>query len=74
MNPLVKEFFELATRRDKRGKKIPMRRIAQKAGFTEQGIGAWRTRCNPSVPNLQAALNTIGYQLVIKRKPKGVGK
>ena len=37
---------------------------AEKAGLWPQTIGGWRDRRNPTLPNIEAALNVMGTKLV----------
>jgi hypothetical protein len=73
MNPLVRQFFEIV---EKRRKKTPLIRVGKKAGIHYVTMNTWRRTGNPTVPNLQAALNAVGHELVIRkiRKPTHTGE
>jgi hypothetical protein len=72
VTPLVQKFFEIVASKKVRGKPVHIKSIAKQAGFPEQTFGAWKRRSNPGIHNLQAALNTVGHELVIRRKRKTV--
>lgn len=63
-NPLVKEFFNIVYRKPGR----TLVKVAKKSGVHRVTFGVWRRSGNPTVPNLQAALNSCGYELVIRKK------
>lgn len=44
--------------------------VAKKAGLTQGAINRWRLGLNPNIANFEAALNVMGYELVIKERPK----
>jgi len=66
-HPLARRFFELAAE-----SKTAIRDIAYLAGLCHVTIGKWKDRHAPNVTSLEAALNVLGYELVIreKREPK----
>lgn len=42
--------------------------VADKSGISRQSFTNWMTgRGSPTVANMEAALNSIGYELVIRR-------
>lgn len=61
-HPLVRQFYDLARRHKK-----PIRTIGRRAGVDDSTIGGWRERHGPTVANLEAALNVLGYRLCIVR-------
>ena len=63
MHPLVSELFATA---HQRGVSIPA--IAARAGFAPKTLYDWRTRTNPTVPNLEACLNVLGLELAIRER------
>lgn len=62
-SPLIRQLFELLNRR-----KITIASVARKSGVQVSTICDWRSRRSPTVANLQAVLNAIGYELVIGRR------
>lgn len=62
IHPLVREFFSLIEAQHRLHKEI----IAT-AGLSENTIYHWTRRYNPSLPGFVAALNSLGYELVIKK-------
>jgi hypothetical protein len=60
-HPLLKEFFLLCD-----ASPLTYAQLAKRAGVAESQIGKWRTRANhPRLPNFDAALQALGYQLQI---------
>lgn len=66
--PLVRKLFEIANR-----DKTLLCEIAERAGLKRGTIKDWRHKSNPSVPNLQAAFNALGYELVVRPIREDVG-
>jgi hypothetical protein len=60
-HPLVREFFRLLN--DEQAHVID---VCRRSGIQRGTISSWRVRSHPAVGNFQAALNSIGYELVIK--------
>lgn len=46
-------------------RRIPAYHVARRAGLCQDTISAWRRGSSPSVGNLDAALNVLGYRLVV---------
>jgi hypothetical protein len=65
MHPLVKEFFRKVEIRQRK-----LKNVAKRSGVCIVTMRAWREKTNPTVPNLEAALNVVGYELHIRRKRK----
>ena len=61
-HPLVREFRVLAEK-----KRMKLTRITMEAGLGERTISGWSIDRSPTVANLEAALNVIGYRLLIVR-------
>ena len=40
--------------------------LAEKVGVAPETLKQWRSRRSPLVHNIQAALNALGYELVVK--------
>ena len=59
-HPLVQEFRALAEKQ-----RMSLTRITMEAGLGERTISGWSIDRSPTVANLEAALNVIGYRLVI---------
>lgn len=62
-HPLVRRFFDLVNEL-----KVPLLAVSRGAGLARDTLYDWRLRKSPSVPNLDAALNVIGYELTIRKK------
>lgn len=60
-HPLVKEFFTLC-------QGMALCDIDEQAGFSGNTVCNWKTRNTPYLPNFEAALNVLGYELCIRRK------
>jgi hypothetical protein len=58
MNPLARGFFDRLN-----GHSIP--KIAEKIGISDKTIYGWKANNSPNVTTLEAALNSIGYELQI---------
>lgn len=65
VDPLVQRLFEILNEQ-----MTTIGEAADRAGISRQTFWNWRTSTNPRVGDLQAALNVMGYELVI-RKRKG---
>lgn len=62
-HPKVRRLFELMNET-----KTMIADVAQRSGLHGQAISKWRYNRNPTLPNFEAALNALGYELVIRRK------
>ena len=62
-HPLVRQFFALIE-----AQRCPYRRIAENCGLHPQAFSWWKRRSNPTLPNFEAALNGIGYELRIAKR------
>lgn len=65
-HPLVTDLFEIMNNQN-----MPPNDLATRAGICPQTIYGWRIKTNPTVPNLEACLNVLGYRLEIVRKFDG---
>lgn len=61
-HPLVKRLFRIMNR-----EQSTMTEVAERAGLQRATISDWRYIKNPSLPNFDAALRSMGYRLVIKQ-------
>lgn len=43
---------------------VDCQEVSRKAGFHSSAIYAWRRRASPSVDNLEATLNVLGYGII----------
>ena len=59
-HPLVLELKGI-----RRAKKLPVKTLAGHAGIDENTVFAWEFRSFPTLPNFDAALRVLGYQLAI---------
>jgi hypothetical protein len=64
VHPCVRRLFELLSGHDE-----PNLIACERAGVPTDTVRSWRTRNMPRVDSLDAALNSIGYELVVM--PKG---
>lgn len=64
VHPLVRRLFA-----EMKAQGVSVPDLAAKAGVTDQTIYYWRTAKAPSVPNLVAAFNALGFDLVVKERP-----
>jgi transcriptional regulator with XRE-family HTH domain len=62
-HPLVKEMFGIMNEQ-----KTMINAVAERAGLKRGSISDWRYRRTPTVTNFEAALNTLGFELVIREK------
>lgn len=62
-HPLVRQFFEILN-----DHKATMMDVSKKAGPHWSTIQSWSRRSNPYIGNFEAALNAMGYELVIRPK------
>lgn len=68
-HPLVREFIALLNMTQ-----TTLTEVSQRAGIRRSTISAWRYKHVPRLPELQAALNTIGYELAICQLPLTTAK
>lgn len=61
VNPLVRRLFEEMNRQQ-----TTVTEVASRAGLRRSTISDWRYRRSPSVADLQAALNVLDMQLVVR--------
>lgn len=64
-SPLVRKLFRIMNREE-----VSLSEVAKAVGVTREAIGAWRTHSSPQLLNFEAALNYLGYELVIKERVK----
>ena len=62
-SPLIARLVELMNSAG-----IGCQDLCQAAGVSASSIHAWRTRSNPTVNNLEAVLNALGYELTIRKQ------
>lgn len=62
-HPTVRRLFELAN-----DEQTTISEIANRSGHRRETISDWRYRRTPSVADLDAALNVLGYKLSVARK------
>lgn len=63
VHPLVRFLFEEMARQ-----KITNPVVAKQAGVSKDAMWEWRNRTTPKVSDLEACLNAIGYELVVRRR------
>lgn len=63
-HPLAKQFFDLLDL-----EQVSMTDVAHRAGLNHGTVSKWKTHYTPTVDTLEAALNVLGYRLVIDRIP-----
>lgn len=63
VHPLVRFLFEEMTRQH-----LTNPVVAKQAGVSRCALWEWRNRTTPKVSDLEACLNAIGYELVIRRR------
>jgi hypothetical protein len=63
VHPTVREFFRLLN-----AEKTTLTEVGQRGGFRRRTLSAWRYNREPRVSNLDAALNVMGYELVVRRR------
>ena len=61
-SPLVRRFFQIVNEQQ-----TTLTEVEAKAGVKRRTFGEWRNRRSPKVDNLQAALNAVGHELIIRR-------
>ncbi len=61
-NPLMRRFFEIIKEGDR-----TWAWIVQRSGVSYNTMWRWRERNPSGVENLQAALNAMGHELVIRK-------
>lgn len=62
VDPLVRRLFEIM-----HSEQMGYADLAERSGVGMSTLVNWRTRNAPLVPVMQAALNALGYALVIRR-------
>ena len=62
-HPLVRHFLAIANKRE-----LSLREIGKKAGVSHQNLSLWAHRSHPRLDTFEAALNAIGYELVIRER------
>jgi transcriptional regulator with XRE-family HTH domain len=71
-HPLVRRLFEIINEQ-----RATIQEVADKAGVQRGSISDWRYRNSPLLSTFEAALNAVGYKLVIMRdtwRPRGPGR
>lgn len=63
VHPLTKSLFEMLEARGMTDKDM-----SRLSGVSHHTIADWRYRWNPSLPNLEACLNVLGYELTIRER------
>jgi len=62
-SPLVRELFSILNDSGER-----LQKVAKHSGVSATTINEWRWRRSPRVTNLEAVLNSLGFELHIRRK------
>lgn len=64
-HPFVRLLFEQMSERH-----ISVAKLAKRSGLHESTIRDWRSglKYNPSLVNIEAALNSIGYQISVEKR------
>ena len=63
-HPLVKFIFDQCERQ-----RISPKELAKKAGLGDRcAIYKWRKKWNPQLPNFEAVINALGFEIKIVRK------
>ena len=62
-DPLVKEVFKLMNEQRRE-----LLDVARRSGVSKSAISMWRYDRQPTVANLRAVVNTLGYDLVLKKR------
>ena len=60
---LVRLLYDLINQQEQ-----GLRSVSQRSGVSSSTIHSWRYRRSPTVTNFQAVLNSLGYELVIRRR------
>jgi len=60
---LVKELFTILNESGQQ-----LQKVAKRSGVSSSTINEWRWRRSPKVTNLEAVLNSLGFELHIRRK------
>ena len=63
-HPLARHFFELASKSGR-----PLNEIAFEAGIYPGTFSAWKRKNAPHIEALQAALNVLGHELMVVKRP-----
>jgi hypothetical protein len=62
-HPLVKRLFAIMNEQ-----RVCMRHVASGTGVHHDTIASWRYRWAPTIASMEAVLNKLGYELVIRPK------
>ena len=60
-HPLVRFIYRQAI-----AQQITLKALSARAGLSDAAVGQWSWRTAPSVPNIEAVLNTLGYELTVR--------
>jgi hypothetical protein len=60
---LVRRLFE-----EMNEQRICMMDVSERAGLNKNTMENWRRRTSPTLLNIEAALNVLGYELTIRRR------
>ena len=59
-HPLVKSLYDIVIQQQ-----LSLTELARRSGVSVNVLINWRTKSNPNVASLEAALNTVGYRLAV---------
>lgn len=59
-HPIVRRLFEIMN-----SQQTLLREVSRRSGIAYDTISCWRTNRQPSLPNIEAALNAVGYEIKI---------
>ena len=62
LNGLIRRLFEIIDRTDAAG----VHAVQERSGLADGSLTRWRAGQSPHVHNLEAALNALGYELVVR--------
>lgn len=63
VHPIVRKLFELMHE-----ERLGVLDMSERSGINRNTIKDWKARAVPNIVNLDAFLNTLGYELAIRRK------
>lgn len=61
--PLVRQFYALVNR-----EQATLEEVESRSGVNRFTMRGWRRNSQPVLPNFEAAVNALGYELVIRKR------
>ena len=64
-SPVVRKLFQLINLHH-----VGLKQLSKRSGVALSTIADWRNRRSPSLANIEATLNALGYELTVRKRER----